>query len=116
MIHPNEERYQEILEKIIKLADQSFPVECAGQFNRGSIQDKDGKDQKFVGIIIVRKEDHEILASVRMYLDDGKFKVSSPAAPGVLGEQASKVQAVLNMAHFAICKDSIKTTERELIQ
>uniref|UniRef100_A0AB39CDE4 Uncharacterized protein n=1 Tax=Pseudomonas phage HRDY3 TaxID=3236930 RepID=A0AB39CDE4_9VIRU len=117
MTHPNEERYQEILEKIVKIADESFPVKCAGQFTRGSSQGEDGQPKWHVGIIIVRAEDHEVMCCVRLWLDDGKFEAVSPAMPGTEdAEHCSKIQAALRAAHFVVCRDEIEVTERELIQ
>ena len=114
-MHPNEERYQAKLEEIVRIANDSFPMECGGQFNRGSRKDAEGNDQWFVGIIICRKDDHEIVASVRMYLDDGKFDVASPAsAEPDLMEQASKVQAALRAAHFHVFRDEFASTLGEL--
>jgi len=115
MNHPNEERYQEVLEKIVKLADESFPVKCAGRFTRGSNQGEDGQPKAHVGIMIVRAEDHEIMCIVRLWLDDGKFEAISPALPGTTdAEQCSQIQTALRAAYFHVCRDEIKVVEHAL--
>jgi hypothetical protein len=53
-------------------------------------------------IINMQAYPHDTLAHVRLW-ENGKFEVSSPASPGIMGEYASRVQTALKAAHHLVC-------------